>query len=39
MIMAKISSSGDETGIRIDDPDDLDYIPDVVEEVRFQISY
>ena len=35
-----IGLRGDEAGISIEYPDDLDYLPDVVEEeVRFQTSY
>jgi hypothetical protein len=35
-----IGLRGEEAGIRIDYPDDLDYLPDAVEEeVRFQTSY
>ena len=31
---------GEDVGIRIEYPDDLDYLPDVIEEeVRFQTSY
>ena len=36
----EIGLRGDDSGIRIDYPDDIDYLPDVVEEeVRFKTSY